>query len=144
MAVFSAWLLSGCAVPMALEELDITAKEFKVPADGKAGIYIYRNETIGYVYTMQVFVDDYLIGSTGAKTYHYIELVPGYHVFKGSSENDSVLDVKVVANKLYYIWQEVKFGLITSRNKLHLMDESQGQKGVLESKRAVSTPIPEQ
>jgi hypothetical protein len=126
---------------MATQEMDLIAKEFKAPTDGKAGIYIYRNEVIGSVaYTMKVFVDDYLIGSTGAKTYHYVELAPGNYVFKGISENDSILYVKVAANKLYYIWQEVTFGFMTPRNKLHLVDEATGQKGVLESEQAFSNP----
>jgi hypothetical protein len=48
-----------------------------------------------------------------------------------------------VANKLYYIWQEVKMGMMYARNKLHLVNESQGQKGVLESELSISNPIPQ-
>jgi hypothetical protein len=143
-AVFSVWLLSGCTVPMAVKELDLTAKEFKAPTNGKAGIYIYRNEIFGAAMKMDVFVDNYLIGSTVAKIYHYVEVSPGYHIIKGNAENNSYVGFDFLANKLYYIWQEVRMGLIDWRNELHLIDEVQGQKGVLESKLAVSNPIPEQ
>ncbi|MDR1285107.1 MAG: DUF2846 domain-containing protein [Campylobacteraceae bacterium] len=99
------WLLSGCAarVPMASKKADISAKEFKEPINNNAGIYIYRNEFIGAAIKMYVFVDNKPIGQTAANTYHYIELIPGNYTFKGSSENDSVINVEVAANKLYYI-----------------------------------------
>ncbi|MDR1461022.1 MAG: DUF2846 domain-containing protein [Campylobacteraceae bacterium] len=142
-ALTNIWLLSGCAVnvPMASEEMDLVAKEFKIPAEGNAGVYIYRNEFMGAAIKMNIFIDNWLIGSTASKTYHYLELFPGNYTFMGSSENDSTLNVDVAANKLYYIWQEVKMGIMYARNKLHLVDEFEGQKGVLESKLAISNSI---
>ncbi|MDR3163260.1 MAG: DUF2846 domain-containing protein [Helicobacteraceae bacterium] len=141
-ALISAWFLSGCAsVPMASNEADLAAKEFKMPTNGKAGVYVYRNEVMGAAIKMDALVDDQLIGSTAAQTYHYVEIAPGRHVFKGKAENESLLDLDAVANKLYYIWQEVKMGAFIARNKLQLVSAEQGQKGVKESKRALSQPI---
>jgi hypothetical protein len=139
---FGAWLFSGCAtVPMASKEADATAKKFKEPTEGSAGVYIYRNEVMGAAIRMNLFVDDKLIGPTTAKTYHYVEIAPGNHTFKGSSENDSIIDVEAIANKLYYIWQEVKMGFMYARNKIQLVDEITGQNGVMESELAISSPI---
>jgi predicted small secreted protein len=141
--LFNVLLLSGCAtVQMAVKDMDLTAKEFKAPTNGKAGIYIYRSEVFGAAFPMYVSVDDYPIGSTAAKTYHYVEVSPGYHIIKGRAENDSFVGFDFLANKLYYIWQEVKMGLMVAGNELHLVDEAIGQKGVLESKLAVSNPTP--
>jgi hypothetical protein len=143
-ALIGAWLLSGCAsVPMAPAQADLAAKEFKAPTNGKAGVYIYRNEFMGAAIKMDLFVDSFAIGSTAKQTYHYIELAPGRHIFEGKAENTSTLDLETAANKLYYIWQEVKIGLLIARNKLSLVDESAGQKGVSESQLAISNPIPQ-
>ncbi|MDR0747190.1 MAG: DUF2846 domain-containing protein [Helicobacteraceae bacterium] len=139
-----AWLLSGCAsVPMASAQADLTAKEFKAPTNGKAGVYIYRNESFGGGIKMDVFVDEWLIGSTAQQTYHYVEVTPGLHTFRGKAENNSLLSLDAAANKLYYIWQEVKMGFVVARNKLQLVDEQKGQAGVGESQLALSQPIPE-
>jgi hypothetical protein len=128
---------------MASSADDLKAKEFKAPTNGKAGVYIYRNEFFGAAIKMDVFVDDWLIGSTAKQTYHYVELAPGRHIFKGKAENESLLDLNAAANKLYYIWQEVKMGVLTARNKLQLVGEEEGQKGVKESQLALSRSIPD-
>jgi hypothetical protein len=138
LALIGVWFISGCAsVPMASSEADLAAKEFKAPINGKAGVYIYRNETMGGGVKMDVFIDDQFIGSTASKTYHYVELTPGRHGLKSIAENESLLDLTAAANKLYYVWQEVKMGILYARNKLQLVDEKTGQVGVRESKLAL-------
>jgi hypothetical protein len=138
LALIGIWCFSGCArVPMASKEADLAAKEFKAPTNGKAGVYIYRNEIMGAAIRMRLAIDEQPLGRTAKKTYHYVELTPGNHTIKGTAENDSVLDVNLSANKLHYIWQEVKMGFLYARNKLQLVDEEKGQKGVLESKLAL-------
>jgi hypothetical protein len=141
--VLGVLLFSGCAahVPMAPNEADMAVKKFKEPTNGSAGVYIYRDEFFGAAIKMNIFVDDKFIGQTAANTYHYVEVAPGKHIFKGSSENDSIIDIEVMANKLYYIWQEVKMGIIYARNKLQLVDKVTGQEGVIKSKLAISGPI---
>ena len=68
--------LVGCAsVPMGDPKQDSAAKTFQVPAD-KAGIYVYRNETIGAAVKMDVIIDGQNIGETAAKTFFYKEVVP--------------------------------------------------------------------
>lgn len=53
------------------------------------------------------------------------------------AENDSTLDVDTVAGKIYYVWQEIKMGVMYARNKLQLVDDVTGQTGVKESKLTV-------
>ncbi len=114
---------------------DATLKTFTIPKD-KAGVYIYRNESMGAAIKMSVELDGKSIGQTAANTYLYKEVSPGKHTFTSKAENDSSIDVDAKPGTLLYIWQEVKMGLLSARSKLQLVDQAQGQKGVQETKLA--------
>lgn len=118
---------------MADTSADTTAKTFKVSAN-KSGIYIYRNETMGAAIIMDLFIDGRPLGQTGAQTYAYVEVDPGMHKILSKAENEDLLELNTLAGKLYYVWQEVKMGLMYARNKLSLVDEKTGQASVMESK----------
>lgn len=136
LAVSVSLALVGCAsVPMGDAKQDAALKTFVAKPD-VAGIYVYRNENFGAAIKMDIDVDGKNIGQTAAKTYLYKEVTPGKHIVTGRSENVDNVEVNAVAGKLYYIWQEVKMGLMYAGNKLHLVDEAQGKKGVLESNLA--------
>lgn len=129
-------MLGGCAsVPMGDAKQDAALKQFQAKPN-VAGVYVYRNESLGAAIKMDVAVDGKNIGQTAAKTYLYKEVAPGKHIVSGSSENTDNVEINAVAGKLYYVWQEVKMGLMYAGNKLHLVDEAQGQKGVAESSLA--------
>lgn len=131
-----AMTLVGCAsVPLGDAQQDAALKTFSVAPD-KAGVYIYRNESMGAAITMNVELDGNPIGQTAAKTYLYKELTPGKHVISSKAENTDTVEVDAKAGTLVYIWQEVKMGVMSARNKLHLVDEAQGRKGVQETKLA--------
>lgn len=135
-AVFSL-MLTGCAsITMADPEKDATAKQFKAPENGNAGIYVYRNESFGLAVPMDVEIDSKTIGTTMAKTYLYKEVPPGKHIVTSKSENTHSIEVEAKPGALHYIWQEVKMGMMYARTKLHLVNEEQGKKGVIESKLA--------
>lgn len=130
--------LSGCAsVPMGDPKRDAELKTFAVAQD-KAGIYVYRNESMGAAVKMDVSIDGQLIGQTAAKTYFYKDVMPGKHTVTSSAENTDTLEVDVKPGTLAYIWQEVKMGLLYARTKLHLVSEEDGKKGVLETSLAAS------
>lgn len=129
--------LSGCAsVPMASKEMDASAKQFTAPVD-KSKIYVFRNETLGAALKMPVTLDGKAIGDTGSKTYFMLEVTPGTHVLT-SQGNESTLTVEAEAGKTYYVWQEVKMGMMSGGSKLQLVSEDKGQAGVKESKLAVT------
>jgi hypothetical protein len=133
--------LSGCAsVPMGDAGQDAALKTFKVAPD-RAGIYIYRNESMGGAIRMDVTIDGVTLGQTAARTYLYTEVSPGFHTIVSKAENDDTIGVEVKPGTLTYVWQEVKMGALYARTKLHLVDEAQGRKGVQESKLAMSTSI---
>ncbi|MDH5612990.1 MAG: DUF2846 domain-containing protein [Gammaproteobacteria bacterium] len=130
--------LVGCAsVPMGDPAQDTALKNFEAPQN-KAGLYIYRNESIGGAVKMDVEIDGEVIGETVAKTYFYKEVTPGKHTVTSKAENTDSLEIDVNVGTLTYIWQEVKMGILYARTRLHLVDEATGRKGVLESKLAMS------
>jgi hypothetical protein len=137
-AAAAAALTVGCAsVPMGDPAQDAALKNFPTASAGKAGVYIYRNETIGGAVKLNLSVDGQTLGSTAPKTYFYKEVTPGKHTVTSYAENTDAVDFNAVAGKLYYVWQEVKMGVFTPRTKLHLVQDTDGQSGVRESKLAV-------
>lgn len=133
-AVIVSAALVGCAsVPLGDVKQDEAAKTFAVKGD-KAGVYIYRNETLGAALKFDLTLDGKYLGQTASKTYFYQEVAPGKHTLTSKAENTDTLEFEAMAGKLYYVWQEVKVGLLTARNKLKLVDEAEGKQGVLESK----------
>lgn len=128
----------GCAsVPMGDASHDAALKKFQ-PPQSKAGIYIYRNESIGAAVTMDVEIDGSPIGSTAANTYLYKVVKPGRHLVTSKSENDDTIEINVEKGTLTYLWQEVKMGFLYARTKLHLVNETKGKKGVLETHYAIT------
>jgi hypothetical protein len=135
-------LLSACAsVPMGDTKQDSIAKTF-VAKSNVAGIYIYRNESFGAALRMDVEVDGKPIGQSAAKTYFYLDVPPGKHTFTSKSENEDTITIDVLAGKLYFIWQEVKMGLLYARTKMSLVSEEEGKRGVLESQLASTSGDP--
>jgi Protein of unknown function (DUF2846) len=129
-------LASGCAsVQMASTEQDASAKSFAVKP-GKANIYVYRNETFGAALKMPVALDGKLVGDTASKTYLLLEVSPGSHIVTSKTENDSSVTVNAVAGRNYFLWQEVKMGLMSARSSLQEVDEATGKAGVQECKLA--------
>jgi hypothetical protein len=130
--------LAGCAsVPMGDSKKNAELKTFATKP-GVATLYVYRNESMGAAIKMDVSVDGKVLGQTAAKTYFHTELTPGKHIITSAAENTDLLEIDVVAEKLYFVWQEVKMGVLYARNKLQLVSEAVGKQGVLESNLAAS------
>jgi hypothetical protein len=120
-------LLAGCAtVPMAPSSADATAKTFQT-TPGKANVYIFRDETFGAAIHLPLAVDGKPIGSTAAKTYFLETVDPGSHTI---SSGDSKVTIDTQAGHNYFIWQEVKMGVVVAHAKLHVVDEAKGEAGV--------------
>jgi len=138
-AAMLATALAGCAsVQKGDAQLDKELKTFKAPTGDKAGVYIYRNEAFGASVTMDVSIDGKEVGQTAANTYLYKEVAPGKHMVTSKAENTDTLEIETQPGTLTYIWQEVKMGFMYARNKLHLVDTEEGQKGVRETELTVS------
>lgn len=121
----------GCAsLDTAPAEADAAAKRF-TPDNSVAQVYLYRNKMLGAALSMPVTVDGKLAGSTGAKSYFKFDLPAGKHVFTSQGDK-STLEVDTKEGEIYYIWQEVKMGVLSGGSELQLVDESTGQAGVAE------------
>jgi hypothetical protein len=132
--VLSALFLGGCAsVPTATIEKDTAAKTFTV-RPGKANIYVYRNESFGGAVKMTLVLDDRVVGDTASKTFALLEVNPGKHILVSKGETDSTLTLNTVAGKNYFVWQEVKMGLMSARSALQLVNDATGRAGVAECK----------
>lgn len=130
--------LIGCAsVPMASSEHDSRAKSFSVKP-GKANIYVYRNESMGAAVKMPVTLNGKPMGATAAKTFLLAEVQPGKHVLVSKAENDFPLEISAEPGRNYFVWQEVKMGLLYARTQLHAMDDATGKTGVRECQMAGS------
>ena len=138
--------LSGCAsVPMGDLKRDAALKTFAEKSD-VAGVYIYRNESLGPVNRIIVQVDGKPLGKTVPFVYLYTEVSPGKHVISSTSLNPytsnptytNSLEIEAIAGKNYYVWQEYTLGFHFPKSKLHLVDEAEGQKGVLGTELAES------
>ncbi|MCW5623553.1 MAG: DUF2846 domain-containing protein [Burkholderiales bacterium] len=119
-------VLSGCGgINKAPAEADAEAKKFRSdPA--AAQVYPYRNVTMGAGLPMPVTVDGKLAGNTGPNSYFKFDLPAGKHTFTLQGDKSS-LDVDTGLGKSYYIWQEVKMGVLSGGSKLQLVSEEIGR-----------------
>ncbi|HEX9181137.1 MAG TPA: DUF2846 domain-containing protein [Burkholderiales bacterium] len=131
-------VLAGCAsVPMASLQEDAGAKAF-APQDGKANIYVYRNETLGAAIPVTVSLDGKVAGQTASQTYFLWTAEPGSHEITCHAENTDTLKLTTSPGKNYFVWQEMKMGMWMARCALSEKGEEEGRKAVQECKRAQS------
>ena len=132
---------AGCAtVPMATKE-DSARMKAAAPAPGAALVYLYRNETIGYAVHMDVSLDGRPWGRTVANSYMVWELPPGRHHLLSQAENDSELALNLRPGGRYFVWQEVKMGILSARSRLQEVAPDQGQAGVNDC-ALIEMPLP--
>jgi hypothetical protein len=118
------WALSGCALrPLASPETDALAKLMR-PVEGRALIYIFRNEESSAPWLIGVTLDGQDMGSTAADTYFRWSVEPGQHIIVSHSENDSGLVLQTEPGKIYYVWQDVSTGYGRPRATLVAVDRT--------------------
>lgn len=133
----------GCAsVQMDTNEADASAKLFTIPTNGKVGLYIYRNETLGCGLKKSLWIDGDYLGESAAHVFFYTEVEPGKHIISTESEfgeNHIGLDLK--ENENTYIQQEMKFGVFVGGTRLNLKSTEDGQKDILQSCKKAKNQI---
>jgi hypothetical protein len=141
LALFIAALaLVGCAqVPRASMTEEAKAKQF-VPQAETASLYIFRDEVIGSAITMPVNLNNQNIGHTGPKSFFYLNVAPGRYTIESVAETTTSFSIDVEAAKNYFVWQEMKMGLMSARSQLSLTDEARGRQGVQGSKMIAVKP----
>jgi len=127
-------LCAGCAQRIAIPEGAPSPEEgydmvkFQsapaLPAD-KALVVVMRPTSVGLAVSMKVEVNGKLVGKTRGKCYIYTYVTPGRVHVTSRAENTSELDFLAVAGRVYYVYQEVKMGVLFARSKLSLVHEVQ-------------------
>ncbi|MGX2974591.1 DUF2846 domain-containing protein [Ursidibacter arcticus] len=114
---------------------DKIAKQFQIPTDGTANLYIYRDSSWGVSLGIDIYVNGQYIATTGADSYAYLsKLKPGkYKIESYLSVSDwkSWITVDLQPNTNTYIWQDLKLG-----QKVYLREvtERVGKIGVKEGR----------
>ncbi len=131
-------LLAGCAsVPMGSPEKDSAHKKFEAPAEGKAGLYLYRNTFVGQSLKKTVSVDGKVLGETANKTYFYKLLEPGKHTLTTESEfGDNSIDINAVSGKNHFVEQSIRIGVFVGGASLKEVSEEEARPEIQESKLA--------
>lgn len=126
-------LLSGCAsVPMETSENTQLARQFNPPADGKAGLYIYREGGPGTALKKDIWVDEKCIGESAPNTFFYEEVI-GNKEHKISTESEfspNDLLLTTTSGQNYFVKQYLKFGVFVGGANLKVVDEFEGKKAI--------------
>ena len=124
----------ACATArLATSEQDVAAKQFLLPS-GESNIYIYRNENIVFNNEIPVEINGKHAGDTNHQTFILKSVAPGEHSITAFAENTETIEITTVADNNYFIWLEVKMGVVTNHAHFHLVDEAQGKTGVRDCK----------
>jgi len=133
LAVAASLVLSGCAsVNMATKEESAQAKEFKEPAAGQAGLYIYRNSFVGQALKKDIWLDDKCIGESANNVFFYTQ-VPGDKEYKLATESEfspNTFTATLAAGKNHYFRQYIKMGVFVGGANLEAVSEEQGKKDI--------------
>lgn len=125
--------IMGCAVQKATVEQDSKAKGLTPPA-GKALVYIVRPSSVGFAVKFTVLCNNKYIGATGAQRFIYTIQDPGKYLFVGQAENKDELEITLEAGKTYYINQMPRLGVMMARNKLEVLNDTDGKEKLNECK----------
>jgi len=125
--------LSGCvSVPLDSRDNTQQAKAFSAPAEGHAGVYIYRNSFAGQALKKDLWIDGKCIGESSNKVFFYTQ-VEGDREHTVATESEfspNLLQVFMESGKNYFIRQYIKLGVFVGGANLELVDEARGRSEV--------------
>jgi hypothetical protein len=135
----TALLISGCAsVEMASKEESAKAKEFNPPAEGNAGLYVYRDSFVGKALKKDIWVDGKCLGESAPDVFFHTEVEGGKtHTIDTESEfSPNALEVAFESGKNYFIRQFIKMGVFVGGAGLEQIPEAQGKQDVIKLEMA--------
>lgn len=131
---FSALILQGCASLPSTEVMQSEAATFqlpKLPAQGKALVYVVRPSAVGALVRFNIFVDSKEdsaeVGYTRGGQYIYFGVTPGSHKIYSNAENWAEMTINAKAGEVIYLQQEPAFGIIMARNNIFKVEDHQGK-----------------
>lgn len=138
--VLMASLITGCSsVPTESDEVALKAKEFNLPSESKAGLYIFRKDTFkGAALKKDVFVDEKCIGETakGVFFYHEVDGNQEHTVSTESEFSNNDLVITTEPGSLYFVEQYIKMGAFVGGAGLQEVDTEQGKNELTKLKMA--------
>ncbi len=133
-------VLAGCAsVPMQSSQESEQLKKYNPPSSNKAGIYVYRKDSMfGAALKKDVRIDNACIGETARGVFFYHEVEGDKdHTFSTESEfSDNDLVIRTMSGQLYFVEQNIKFGAFVGGAELILVNNDQGKSDVSSLKLA--------
>lgn len=126
-------LVTGCAsVPMESKQASDDAKRFVPPAQGQAGLYIYRGGGPGTALTKALWVDGKCVGTTAPNVFFY-EQVKGdqEHTIATQSEfSNNELTLAMQSGINYFVRQYIKMGVFVGGANLEVVNEADGKAAI--------------
>jgi len=109
--------------------IDDTAKTFSAPTDSSV-VYIAReNSYKGKAILFQVGLDGKMLGGIAAGTYYAETVSPGEHTITAlSNENQDSLKLITVAGTVYFVRVEPRWGMVTAKVGVKVMDAIEGKR----------------
>lgn len=132
--------MSQCTtVPLADQSADREAKQFEVPSNGKARLYLVRPYTQEPRRRTDVFIDGRRVAELAPLTYVVLDVLPGKHRIKVQAQDDTAtLDLNVNENSIYYIQHQFDLLFNTISTRLKVVKVQDAQPRILGSKRAIA------
>ena len=133
--VISIVVFSGCStVPLEPKEVSNQAKQFNLPPEGSAGLYIYRDSIVGGALKKDLWIDGKCLGESAPNVFFYQD-VKGDMDHKVSTEsefspNDLMLNTK--SGKNYFLRQYIKIGAFVGGANLEQIDDEEAKKAITE------------
>jgi hypothetical protein len=134
LAVAVAATFAGCATLPSPEEMKSEVATFqlpKLPADGKAIVYVVRPSALGTLVRFNVFLDDKEapseMGFTRGGQYIHFNVMPGKHRLYSQAENAAEMEIDAKAGDIFFIQQEPSMGIIMARNNLMKLEDVPGK-----------------
>lgn len=97
-------LLTACgSVPMAPTADDAAGKSFSAPPAGSAALYVYRDDTIGGLRTVDISAGQRMLGTLAWRTWLRVDLQPGTYDVRCKFENTTSLPVTLTPGETRYL-----------------------------------------
>ncbi len=97
-------LLGACgSVPMAPAADDAAGKSFSPPPAGASALYVYRDDTVGGLRTVDISAGQRMLGSLAWHTWLRVDLPPGTYDVRCKFEDTTSLPVTLAPGEIRYL-----------------------------------------
>lgn len=131
------------AVPLATPAEDVQAKQFGVPPNGLARIYLIRSGTMEPKQKSEIFLDGKWFANLAPMTYLVMETSAGLHTIGSDLQQTSALRVNAASDKNTYVKERLYQFFNSEKILFEIVDQQTGEADVLKSSliRSVSNTV---